>query len=35
MNKVSKKLKFGTNLLQHKFYMGFKLWDVNVNTKVC
>ena len=25
---IDKSLKFGTNLLQHKLYIEFKLWDV-------
>ena len=27
-------LKFGTNLLQHKLYLEFKLWDVTMNTSI-
>ena len=27
---IDKSLKLGTNLLQHKLYIEFKLWDVTV-----
>ena len=27
---IDKSLKFGTNLLQHKLYIEFKLWDVTM-----
>ena len=27
---IDKSLKFGTNLLEHKFYIEFKLWDVTM-----
>ena len=31
---IGKSLKFGTNLLQHKLYIEFKLWDVTVITSI-
>ena len=31
---IDRSLKFGTNLLQHKLYIEFKLWDVTVITSV-
>ena len=31
---IDKNLKFGTNLLQHKLYIEFKLWDVTVITSI-
>ena len=29
---IDRSLKFGTNLLQHKLYTEFKLWDVTMIT---
>ena len=29
---IDKSLKFGTNPLQHKLYLEFKLWDVTMIT---
>ena len=31
---IDKSLNFGTNLLQHKLYIKFKLWDVTVITSI-
>ena len=31
---IDKSLKFGTNLLQHKLYIEFKLWDVTMITSI-
>ena len=31
---IDKNLKFGTNLLQHKLYIEFKLWDVTVISSI-
>ena len=31
---IDQKLKFGTNLLSYKLYVGFKLWDVSVITSI-
>ena len=31
---IDQELKFGTNLLQHKLYVEFKLWDVIVITSI-
>ena len=31
---IDKSLKFGTNLLQHKLYVEFKLWDVTMITSI-
>ena len=31
---IDKNLNFGTNLLQHKLYIKFKLWDVTVITSI-
>ena len=31
---IDESLKFGTNLLQHKLYIKFKLWDVTMITSI-
>ena len=31
---IDKNLKFGTNLLQHKLYIEFKLWDIIMITSI-
>ena len=31
---IDKSLKFGANLLQHKLYIKFKLWDVIMITSI-
>ena len=31
---IDKSLKFGTNLLQHKLYVEFKLWDATMITSI-
>ena len=31
---IDKSLKFGTNLLQHKLYIEFKLWDVTMSISI-
>ena len=31
---TDRSLKFGTNLLQHKLYIEFKLWDITMITSI-